>query len=67
MQIIASFLGSIVKALITPVLWMWAGAQRVRRIAAERSVKVKDEQLKAANRRARDRDELVDRVRDGEF
>ena len=56
--------GWLVKALVTPLLWMWAGANWAAKRAAEKSAKVKDDQLAAALDRPRDRDDLVKRLRE---
>ena len=63
--IVLKGIGAVVKAVITPFLWMWAGANWAAKRAAEKSAKVKDDQLEAALDRPRDRDDLVKRLRDG--
>ena len=55
--------GWLFKALVTPVLWMWAGATWAAKRAAEKNAKVKDAQAKVAANRPRDRDDLVKRLR----
>lgn len=61
-----SVLGFLLKLIVTPFLWAWAGAQWAKKRALQRTVKVKDKQLDEALNPP-DRDAVVKRLRNHEF
>jgi len=61
-----SVLGFLLKLIVTPFLWAWAGAQWARKRALQKTVRVKDDQLGEALNPP-DRAAVVDRLRKHEF
>lgn len=61
-----SVLGFLLKLIVTPFLWAWAGAQWARKRALQKALRVKDDQLdEAVNPPGRG--DVVDRLRKHEF